>query len=333
MTTTTEAPGGPVKSAAPAPAPRTGLLARVRRSYDRHWYGWAMVLPVVVVMAVLVLYPLCRGLYLSLTNANEANVAKDIGVNHVPATYHLVGLDNYWHVLSGADGDFYPRLIWTIVWTVSCGVLQFVLALALANILNRRMRFRLFYRMALILPWAVPGFIGIFAWRLMLNTQFGVLNEILTHLGLPAQDWLGTPLNQKIAVILVNVWLGVPFQMVALLGGMQSIPAELHEAAEMDGASPWQRFRNITLPGLRPVSSTVILISSIWTFNMFAVIYLLIGQNTTGETDILVTFAFNKAFTGISDYSGASTYGIIILLILLVFSTLYRRRELKAEQS
>jgi arabinogalactan oligomer / maltooligosaccharide transport system permease protein len=331
MTTMTEAPGGPVKSA--SSASRTGLLTRVRRSYDRYWYGWAMVLPVVIVMAVLVLYPLFRGFYLSLTNATEANVAKDIGVNHVPATYHTVGLHNYWEALSGHDGQFYPRLIWTVIWTVSCGVFQFLFALVLANMLNRKMRFRLFYRMALILPWAVPGFIGIFAWRLMLNSQFGVLNQMLTHLGLPAQDWLGTPLHQKIAVILVNVWLGIPFQMVALLGGMQSIPAELNEAAEMDGASPWQRFLNVTMPGLRPVSSTVILIGSIWTFNQFAVIYLLLGQNTTGDADILVTYAFNKAFKGVSDYSGAATYGILILLILLVFSTFYRRRELKAEQS
>jgi arabinogalactan oligomer/maltooligosaccharide transport system permease protein len=315
------------------PRPRPRLLTSVKRSWEKHWYAWAMVAPVVIVLAVLVLYPLGYGFYLSLTNANEANVARDIGAFHAPATYHLVGLDNYWNVVSGADGDFYPRLTWTVVWTFCCVALHVGIGMGLALLLNREVRFRLLYRTLLILPWAVPAFVGVFAWRLMLNSQFGVFNDIITSAGLPAQNWLATPLAQKIAVIMVNVWIGVPFNMVALLGGLQSIPKELYEAAEMDGASPWQRFVNVTLPGLRPVSNTVILLGCIWTFNMFAVIYLLLGNNTTGETDILVTYAFRKAFTGISDYSGAATYGIVILALLLAFSTFYRRRTLKSEQA
>ncbi|MFG3016868.1 carbohydrate ABC transporter permease [Streptomyces cinerochromogenes] len=305
----------------------------VKRAWDKYWYAWAMVAPVAIVITLLVLYPLGYGFYQSLTNATESNVATTIGAFHRPATYDFVGLDNYWHILSGADGDFYPRLWWTIVWTVSCVVLQVGLGMALAVLLNRKMRMRGFYRAMLILPWAVPSFIGVFAWRLMLNSQYGVFNEIITAVGLPAQNWLGSPLSQKIAVIMVNVWIGIPFNMVALLGGLQSIPKELYEAAEMDGASPWQRFVNVTLPGLRPVSNTVILLGCIWTFNMFNVIYLLLGNNTTGDTDILVTFAFHKAFNGVSDYAGAATYGIVILALLLAFSTFYRRSTLKSEQA
>jgi arabinogalactan oligomer/maltooligosaccharide transport system permease protein len=316
-----------------APRRRRGPVAALRHSWEKHWYAWAMVAPVVIVLAVLVLYPLCYGFYLSLTNANEANVARDIGVNHIPATYHFVGLHNYWQVISGRDGDFYPRLLWTLEWTVSCVVLQVSLGLGLANLLNRKMRGRALYRVLLILPWAVPAFIGAFAWRLMLNSQFGVFNDIITSVGLPAQNWLGTPTAQKVAVVMVNVWLGVPFNMVAMLGGLQSIPRELYEAAEMDGASAWQRFRNVTLPGLRPVTNTVVLLGTIWTFNMFAVIYLLLGDNTTGDADILVTYAYHKAFNGISDYSGASTYGIVILALLMAFSTFYRRATLASEQS
>jgi arabinogalactan oligomer/maltooligosaccharide transport system permease protein len=100
----------------------------------------------------------------------------------------------------------------------------------------------------------------------------------------------------------------------------------------MDGASPRQRFLNVTLPGLRPVTSTVVLLSTVWTFNMFPIIFLLLGNNTTGDTDILVTYAYEKAFTGMSDYSGAATYGIVILLILVAFSTFYRRQT-KPEQA
>ncbi|MEU2742506.1 sugar ABC transporter permease [Streptomyces sp. NPDC007095] len=324
------------KTDLPAPgknAARPPRVSALRRSWDKYWYAWAMVTPVAIVLTVLVLYPLGYGIYQSLTDANESNVASTIGAFHRPATYKFVGLDNYWHVLSGADSDFYPRLLWTVIWTVSCVTLQVGIGMGLAVLLNRKVRFRGFYRAMLILPWAVPSFIGVFAWRLMLNSQYGVFNEIITAFGLPAQDWLGTPLAQKIAVIMVNVWIGVPFNMVAVLGGLQSIPKELYEAAEMDGASPWQRFVNVTLPGLRPVSNTVILLGCIWTFNMFNVIYLLLGNNTSGDADILVTFAFRKAFTGISDYAGAATYGIIILALLLAFSTFYRRSTLKSEQA
>jgi arabinogalactan oligomer/maltooligosaccharide transport system permease protein len=136
--------------------------------------------------------------------------------------------------------------------------------------------------------------------------------------------WLGQSDWALFAVIVVNVWLGVPFMMVALLGGLQSIPGDLYEAAEMDGATPWQRFRNVTLPGLRSVSSTVILLGIIWTFNMFPVIYLIAGPNP--NTRILVTYAFERFFSGASrDYAVASTYGVLILSVLLVFATVYRR--------
>ncbi|OIV36863.1 ABC transporter permease [Mangrovactinospora gilvigrisea] len=307
-------------------------MQRLRRSWERHWYAWAMVGPVVVVIAVLVLYPLLYGLFLSFTDANEANVAKNIGANHIPATFHLVGLHNYWQVLSGADGHFYPRLVWTIVWTVGCVAFTYGIGVGLAVLLNRPIRGKIFYRLALILPWAVPNFIGVYAWRLMLNGQYGVFNRIIGLVGIPGQAWLDGETAQKVAVIIVNVWLGVPFMVVALLGGLQSIPAELHEAGEMDGASPWQRFRSITLPSLRPVSSTVILLGTIWTFNMFNVIYLLLGQNTTGSTDILVTYGYNLVFNGVANYSMGSTYGIVVLLILLGFSIFYGRRQLKEEQ-
>ena len=314
-------------------APRPGLVTTLKRSWDKYWYAWAMVAPVVIVIGVLVMYPLGYGTYLSFTNANERNVAQNIGPIHIPASYTFVGLHNYWQILSGQEGDFYPRLEWTVVWTVSCVAITYAIGLGMATLLNRPMRFRLFYRLTLILPWAVPAFIGVFAWRLMFNSQYGVFNDIITAAGLPAQDWLGTPFAQKVAVIIVNVWAGVPFMMVALLGGLQAIPHELYEAAEMDGATPFQRFVNVTLPGLRPVTSTVILLSTVWTFNMFPIIYLLLGTNTTGDTDILVTHAYEMAFGGgASDYAGASTYGIVILLILIAFSTFYRR-QIKPEQA
>ncbi|OON71575.1 ABC transporter permease subunit [Streptomyces tsukubensis] len=336
MSTAVSKPGGsaPPQAGEPGPARRgPGLLTRLRRSFATHWYAWAMVLPVVVVLAVLVGYPLGRGLYLSFTDADEANIGRVIGDFHVPATYRFVGLDNYWNILSGKEGSFYPRLGWTVVWTASCVLLHYSIGLGLAMLLNRPMRGRSLYRVLLILPWAVPAFVAAFAWKLMYNTQNGVINAVLAKVGVGAVDWLGDPFVQKLSVIAVNTWLGVPFMMVAILGGLQAIPRELHEAAEMDGASPWQRFRNVTLPGLRPVSGTVVLLGTIWTFNMFPIIYLVIGQAGGTKSEILVTYAYRLAFQGVRDYAGSASYGIVILSLLLVFSVFHRRMLSRQEGS
>ncbi|WKX69963.1 carbohydrate ABC transporter permease [Streptomyces sp. XD-27] len=301
-----------------------GGPGRIRRALATHWYAWAMVAPVVIVIGVIVGYPLGRGVYLSLTDANEANVERHIGVNHLPATYDFVGLDNFTAILK--DEIFWDRLGWTVVWTVSCVAVSFVLGLGLAVMLNRQFKGRTLYRSLLILPWAVPAFVSVFAWRLLYNEKNGILNKILDGGGIDAVPWLNDPTMAKVSVIAVNVWLGVPFMLVALLGGLQSIPGELYEAAEMDGASPWQRFRHITLPGLRSVSSTVVLLSTIWTFNMFPVIFLLTRGGPGDSTEILVTYAYRLSFVNSPrDFAGASAWGVMILLILMLFAVVYRR--------
>ncbi|MFF1378880.1 carbohydrate ABC transporter permease [Streptomyces sp. NPDC058308] len=303
------------------PAKNPGGL---RRALATHWYAWAMVAPVVIVIGVIVGYPLVRGMYLSTTDANEANVERHIGVNDIPATYKSVGLDNYASILS--DGVFWDRLTWTVVWTVSCVALSFALGLGLATMLNRKLTGRSFYRMALILPWAVPAFVSVFTWRLLFNEKKGILNKILEGGGIDAVPWLNDPTWAKLSVITVNVWLGVPFMLVAMLGGLQSIPGELYEAAEMDGAGAWQRFRHITLPGLRSVASTVILISGIWTFNMFPVIFLLTRGGPGDATEILVTYAYRLSFVvSPRDFAGSAAWGVLILALLSIIAVAYRR--------
>ncbi|OMI36724.1 carbohydrate ABC transporter permease [Streptomyces sparsogenes] len=297
---------------------------RIRRALGTHWYAWSMVAPVVIVIGVIIGYPLARGAYLSFTDANEANVERNIGVNHIPATYKFVGLDNYKAILT--DSVFWDRLGWTVVWTVTCVALSFTLGLALANMLNRKIKGRAIYRTALVLPWAVPAFVSVFTWRLLFNERSGLFNKLLEGGGFDGISWLNDPTWAKVSVIAVNVWLGVPFMLVATLGGLQSIPAELYEAAEMDGAGPWQRFRNITLPGLRSVSSTVVLLSAIWTFNMFPVIFLLTRGGPGDATEILVTYAYRLSFViSPRDYASSAAWGVVILLLLALFAVGYRR--------
>jgi arabinogalactan oligomer / maltooligosaccharide transport system permease protein len=301
-----------------------GGSGRVRRALARNWYAWAMVAPVVLVIVVIIGYPLVRGAYLSLTDANEANVERTIGINHIPATYHFTGLDNYLAILG--DSVFWDRLGWTALWTFGCVSVTFGLGLTLAVMLNRQVRGRSFYRIAMIVPWGVPAFVSVFAWKMLFNEKNGLLNQVLDGGGIDGVPWLGDPVWAKVAVIAVNVWLGVPFMIVAMLGALQGIPGELYEAAEMDGAGPWQRFRNITLPGVRTVSSTVILLSTIWTFNMFPVIYLLTRGGPEDSTEILVTYAFRLSFVNSPrDFATSAAWGVLILVLLSLFTIVYRR--------
>jgi arabinogalactan oligomer/maltooligosaccharide transport system permease protein len=280
-----------------------------------------------------VLYPLVRGLYLTLTDANSLNSARTIGVNHIDATYKFIGLDNYADILWGPTSydRFWSHFIWTIVWTALCVALHYVIGLGLALLLNQKLRGRTFYRLMLILPWAVPTFVTVFSWRIMLSDS-GLINSVLGSLHLPQPQWLEDAFFQRTAAILVNTWCGVPFMMVSLLGGLQSIDPVLYEAAEMDGASPWQRFRHVTLPGLRSVSSTVVLLGVIWTFNQFAVIFLLFG-NTAPDAQILVTWAYYLGFgQQPRDFAQSAAYGVLLLSILTVFTSFYYRWLNRNEQ-
>jgi arabinogalactan oligomer/maltooligosaccharide transport system permease protein len=306
----------------------------MRRSFDKHWYAWVMVIPTVIVLGVLVLYPLVQGVWQSFTNLNESNQRAEICTKVLggavtcepnPKAAKFVGIDNYIDILTGAQGHFWLQFSNTLVWTLACVAAHFGIGLGLAVMLNRNFRGRGFYRVALILPWAVPSFVAAFAWRFIFDERFGIINGGLNAIGIDPVNWFEHRWTSLFTAIVANVWLGVPFMMVALLGGLQSINGDLYEAAAIDGASPWQRFVNITLPGLRPVSATVVLLGTIWTFNMFPIIYFVTRGQPAGETEILVTGAYRAAFEGIRDYSLAATYGVLILSIRVVYASVYRR--------
>ncbi|MCW7943727.1 ABC transporter permease [Streptomyces hygroscopicus] len=314
-------------------APRPGLGQRLKNGYQKYWYAYAMIAPVAVVLGVLVLYPLVYGFYLTLTDANSLNTARTIGVNHIDATYKFIGLGNYKDILFGplSYDRFWSHFVWTIVWTVACVVLHYSIGLGLALLLNQKFRGRTFYRLVLVMPWAVPTFVTVFGWRFML-ADGGIINASLHALHLPTPLWLEDTFWERVAAVMVNTWCGVPFMMLSLLGGLQAIDATLYEAAEMDGASAWQRFRYVTLPGLRSVSSTVVLLGIIWTFNQFAIIFLLFG-NTGTDAQILVTWAYQLGFgQQPRDFAQSAAYGILLLAVLIVFTSFYRRWLNRNEQ-
>lgn len=284
---------------------------------DRIWIAYAFLAPVLVVAAVIVLYPLALSIWSSFTDLSSSNQANRFR----EGSDVFIGLGNYVTVLT--SGEFWGRLGWTSIWTGVNVFFHFTLGLGLALLLNQRFRGRTAYRLILMLPWAVPAFISAVAWRYIFNGEYGVLNLALAGIGIDGPNWLSDPFWAYVAPIVVNVWLGIPFMMVALLGGMQSIPAELYEAARVDGATRRQTFWNVTLPQLRSVSVAVTMLGIIWTFNLFVVIFLTTGGGPGGRTDILVTESFNLFQAG--QYAVAATYSVVILSLLLLFVTAYQR--------
>jgi arabinogalactan oligomer/maltooligosaccharide transport system permease protein len=275
--------------------------------------AWALLAPSLVVMLGLVAYPLLYNFWLGFSGMNLYTFRDP----------PFVGLRNFREILGSPA--LYGVFFKTIVWTVVNVFFHVVIGVALALLLNRPLRGRSIYRALLILPWAMPQYITALTWRGLFNYEYGAVNLILQRLGLQPIAWLSDPTAAFAAAIVANIWLGFPFMMVVALGGLQSIPHELYEAAAMDGASPWQRFRIVTLPMLRPVLAPAVALGLIWTFNNLNVLWLVTeGGKPANQSHILVTYVYNEAFT-LYRYGYAAAFSLLIFLVLLGFLLLYLR--------
>jgi arabinogalactan oligomer/maltooligosaccharide transport system permease protein len=188
------------------------------------------------------------------------------------------------------------------------------------------------YRVLLILPWAIPNYITALIWNGMFQSEYGAVNALLSSMGLDKVSWFSDWATAFTANVCTNTWLGFPFMMIVALGALESIPRDMYEAAEVDGASPWQRFVHITMPHLRPALGPAIALGAIWTFNMFNVIYLVSEGQPSGSTDILVTEAYRWAFERGERYGLAAAYATIIFLILLLWTVFGSRVIRKGKQ-
>jgi arabinogalactan oligomer/maltooligosaccharide transport system permease protein len=195
---------------------------------------------------------------------------------------------------------------------------------------TKGLAFRAWYRVLLILPWALPNYITALIFKGMFHQQFGVINQIFQMVGLRPLAWFDGPLTSFLAVLTTNGWLSFPFMMVVSLGALQSIPSDLYEAARVDGATRWQQFRSITLPSLKPALVPAVILSVIWTFNQFNVIYLVSAGQPSGATEILITQAYKLAFEQYR-YGYAAAYSMVIFVILLVYGT-WQNRVTKASE-
>jgi arabinogalactan oligomer/maltooligosaccharide transport system permease protein len=270
--------------------------------------------PAIIGLIALVVYPLLWEFRLSMTN---------MSLNHFK-NYTFIGFANYLKVFTTPvlkQKMFFPLLGQTILWTVINVFFHVAGGLFLAMLLNRKMRGKGIYRAFLIFPWAVPQVIAVLAWRGEFNYEFGYFNVILTSIGLQPIKWLTDPVGNFAAMCLVNIWLGIPFMMVILLGGLQSISGEYYEAAEMDGANGWQMFKSITLPLLQPVMTPVVLLGTFWTFNNFNVPFF-INQNELESSDILVTGLFRAAFQ-YNRYGFSAAFAFVVFILLLLYAIFY----------
>jgi arabinogalactan oligomer/maltooligosaccharide transport system permease protein len=187
-------------------------------------------------------------------------------------------------------------------------------------------------RTLLILPWAVPQYITALTWRGMFNQEYGAINLIIAkYLHLPIVNWLGSPLEAFSACVLTNIWLGFPFMMVVALGGLQSIPYSLYEAAEIDGAGWWAKLRKITIPLLKPVMTPAIVLGMVWTFNNLNVVWLVSNAGEPSDkTHILVSFVYKSAFN-LYRYGYAAALSMVIFLILLTFGLFFLKKAKAVE--
>jgi arabinogalactan oligomer/maltooligosaccharide transport system permease protein len=285
-------------------------------------FPYALLLPAVVVMLAVVLFPLGYSFWLAFRNMSLYHFRD----------HHFVGLEQFRLVFT--EPVFWRTLAKSLVWTGVNVVFHVAFGVMLAVLLNGPVRGRTLFRTLLILPWAMPQYISALTWRGMFNYDYGAVNLILTRwLHLPAVPWLSDPFWAFVAPILANIWLGFPFMMIVALGGLTAIPAELYEAAELDGASAWQRFTAITLPSLMPVLVPAVLLGTIWTFNNTLVVWLVSnGGQPADSTHTLVTYIYKVAFT-YSRYSYASAFSVVVFLLLLGFVVYVMRRTAPPERA
>jgi multiple sugar transport system permease protein len=267
---------------------------------------WLLLAPALLVTIVIVVVPAAQTLWMSFHDV----------VLFRPRVRPFVGVANYVNAL--ADPVFWESLLTSVIWVVAAVGLQFLLGLAAALLLNRRFAWRGVARALIIVPWALPSVIIGLIWTWMLDFNLGLVNELGVRLHLLAHPvpWLSQPGTALAAVILAVVWQGFPFFAVTLLAGLQAIPAELYEAASLDGAGAVQKFRNVTLPGLAGVMTTALLLRMIWVANSLDLILVMTGGGPGTATQTLPLHAFLTAWSG-GSYGQGSALAVILTLILL----------------
>ena len=280
---------------------------------------WLLLAPALAITSLIVLFPAAQTVWMSLHDV----------VLFRPRTRPFVGMANYTKAL--ADPVFWQSLFTSLVWVIVAVGLQFLLGLGVALLLNRRFAWRGLARALIVVPWALPSVIIGLIWTWMLDFNLGLINEVALRIGILDQPiaWLSQPGTALAAVILAVVWQGFPFFAVTLLAGLQAIPAELYEAAALDGAGGFAKFVNVTLPGIAGVMITALLLRMIWVANSLDLILVMTGGGPGTATQTLPLHAFLTAWSG-GNYGQGSALAVMLTLLLLTVVIVYVARSRRA---
>ncbi|MFJ8135474.1 carbohydrate ABC transporter permease [Streptomyces sp. NPDC096013] len=301
--------------------PSSRAPSRDRRRGAPDHAAWFLVLPALIPILVLSVGPLLYGVLLAFTDSQSGRTAP---------TRWIGGL-NFRDLLH--DTLFWESFRIGLVWAIGVTVPQFLLALGLALLLNQDLRLRWLARALAIVPWAMPEVVVGIMWRLVYNPDAGILNETLHDLGLGnGRDWLSSLTTALPAVIVVGVWAGMPQTTVALLAGLQNTPRELHEAAAVDGAGAWRRFRTVTWPALRPVALAITALNLIWNFNSFALVYVLTNGGPGGRTRLPMLFAYEEAFR-YGQFGYAAAMGCVMVAVISVLLAVFLVGRIRGEDA
>lgn len=270
----------------------------------RHLLPYAFAVPPMIYLAVFMFWPLARQIYLSFTKTRLIN----------PNHSQLVGLDNYQRLFT--DPEFYDALRITVIYSGLAVVLGVLVGMVAALALNRPFPGRGIVRAILLFGWAVPNVAASLVWLWIFNERSGVMNEVVTGLGLDRVAWLTSTEMALPSILIVTVWQVSPFVMLVMLAALQSVPEEVREAARVDGADALSTFRAVTLPHVMPTLQLVSLLVAVWSIRRFDIIYLLTGGGPLGSTSTLIVKLRQTAFEN-HDLGLASTYGVVGLILAL----------------
>jgi multiple sugar transport system permease protein len=291
---------------------------RRRERLKAQLVAWAFIAPVVIYLVVFYAYPLYRNLDLSFRDYTLRSF--------IDGTADFVGFDNYVEVLSSST--FGPAILNTAVFTLVSIAFQFTIGLALAVFFFRRFPLAATLRALFLVPWLLPLLVSASVWAWMLNSDSGIVNSLLGAIGIPQINWLTSPQWAIVSVLIANIWIGIPFNLVLLYSGLQNIPGEVYEAASLDGASGWQVFWRITFPLLRPVSAITLLLGLVYTLKVFDIIWIMTRGGPGNSSTTLAIWSYRLGFGGGSpDLSPAAAVANLLILLAFAFGIVYIRLQ------
>ncbi|GIE84445.1 carbohydrate ABC transporter permease [Actinoplanes regularis] len=296
---------------------RTRGTTRVRRARGP-WAAWAFLAPVIIYLVAFYAYPLYRNLDLSLRHYTVRSF--------VQGDAPFSGLDNYRAVFD--DATFLPALLHTMVFTLVSIAFQFAIGLALAVFFTAHFKLSATLRALFLVPWLLPLIVSASTWSWMLNSDSGIVNYALSIVGVEQINWLTSPDWALTSVIIANIWIGIPFNLVILYSGLQTVPGEIYEAAALDGATGWQRFWRVTFPLLRPVSAITLLLGLVYTLKVFDLIWIMTKGGPTDASTTLATWSYRLSFGNLlPEFGPGAAVGNLLILMALFFGLFYIWRQ------